>query len=186
MKKTKKRTVPADPFRIRRELTTHEQRVKWLLHFANQPGVEKLTPGEVDELREYLFWFAAKGQDTFGTAGESLTAAALYEIQDALRSGLRQAIRLDDSRVHGFVGWETSLDSVKRRVSRGRSAYQGTPRATFLAAVADLIAEDSEKRFEICARPTCERFFWKHGPAKYCSKLCADADRQKRWRTKER
>jgi hypothetical protein len=185
MKKMKKQPRPADPFRVRRELTTHEQRVTWLLHFANQRDVEKLTPSEVDKLGEHLFEFAAKGEDTFVWQGESLTAAALYKIQDQLRSGLRQAIRLDDSKVHGFVGWETSLDGVTRRVSRGRSGYQGSPQATFLGAVSDLIVEDREKRFEICVRPTCERFFWKRGGSKYCSKQCADADRQKRWRNKE-
>jgi len=188
MKKRKPQTLSDHPIlRAMRELATGERRVSWLLDFANQPDVEKLSTEEVDELHAHLFAFAAKGESSFGTDEElPRSAATLYQLQEALRSGLRQAIKLDDSRVGGFVGWEVALDGIRRKVFRGRSAYRGELRAVFLAAVADVIAEDREKRLEICARPTCERFFWKRGRTKYCSKQCADADRQKRWRIKER
>lgn len=178
--------APEHPlFRAERELATDQQRVDWMLRFANQSDVEKLSQDEVDEIHEYLFAFAANRQPSFGTKEElPRSAAALYAIQDALRSGLRQAIRLDDRKVHGFAGWEVALDSIGRRVMRGQSSYQGPLRAVFLAAVADLIAADNEKRFEECVRSTCRRFFWRRGSTKYCSKLCADADRQRRWRRK--
>jgi hypothetical protein len=188
MKKRKTTTPPEHSvLRAMRELATEEKCVSWLLDFANQPDVEKLSAGEVDELHDFLFAFAAKGQSGFGTKEElPRSAAALFQLQEEARSGLRQAIRLDDPKAHGFVGWSVQLDGIERRVMRGKASYQGPLRAVFLAAVADVIAEDREKRLEMCIRPTCERFFWKRGRTKYCSKLCADADRQKRWRTKER
>jgi len=198
MKKKMKPAVPEHPlFRATRELATDQQRVDWLLRFANQPDVEKLSSEQIDETYEYLFAFAANRAPSFGTEEElPRSAAVLFEIQDAVRSGLRQAIRLgkfgdrtrtaSDPQVRGWVGWQVSLDGIRRRVMRGQSSYQGTLRAVFLAAVADVIAEDREKRLEMCARPTCGRFFWKRSGMKYCSSSCAAADRQKRWRTKER
>ncbi len=186
MKKKIKRPVPEHSlFRARRELATDQQRVDWLLRFANQPDVEKLSAGGVDELHYFLFAFAAKGQASFGIKEElPRSAASLYQLQEEARSGLRQAIKIDASGkvFRGFVGWPVELDGIKRRVMRGQSSYQGPLRAVFLAAVADVIAEDSEKRLEMCARPTCERFFWKRSRMKYCSSPCAAADRQKRWR----
>jgi hypothetical protein len=188
MKRKSGRAVSEHPlFRAERELASDQKRIDWLLAFANQPDVEKLSSDKVDEVHDYLFAFAANRASSFGTEEEwPRTAAALFEIQDAVRSGLRQAIKLDNSNVGGFAGWEVALDGVKRRTLRGQHpAYQGSLRTVFLAAVADVIANDREKRLEMCTRPTCERFFWKRGRMKYCSNPCADADRQKRWRNKE-
>ncbi len=186
MKKKIRRAVPEHPyFRAKRELANQQQRVDWLLGFANQSSVEKLSSDEIHQTYTYLRAFSAKDADSSGTTIElPYSAAFLYEIQQTLRSGLRIAIKLDD-RVGGHAGWPVTLDNIERRVFRGHSSYRGPLRAIFLAAVADAIAEDREKRFEMCARPTCERFFWKRASMKYCSNPCADADRQKRWRNNQ-
>jgi hypothetical protein len=174
-----------------REMATDTGRLRWLFEFANRNDLLGLSPEQLAEQYAHLFAFAANRQKTLETEMLSAEADAanarawLFEIQEALRSGLRQVIQLDSPREAGFTGWETDLDGVKRRVRRGRSAYRGPLRTTFLAAVADVIADDREKRIELCAKSICKRFFWKVGRARYCSRSCADADRQKRWRTKE-
>jgi hypothetical protein len=173
-----------------REMLTDEARLRWLFEFANREDLLELSHQQLVSQYAHIFAFAAKGR-TFSSEMQiaqqaesqmSDARAFLFEIREALRSGLRQVIELGRSRKADFVGWETNLDGVTRRVMRGSSAYEGPLRTTFLAAVADVIAEDRQKRIELCPRYACKRFFWKAGGAKYCSRNCADADRQKRWR----
>jgi hypothetical protein len=187
VKKNKKRMNVAPAWvRAMRELETEEQRIDWLLTFANQLDVDKLSTDQLDEIYDGpLFIFSLRGGEGGVEEERPRSAAELFVLQEALRSGLRQSIKLDDSRVGGFAGWEIALDQVKRRVFRGHSCYFGPLRAAFLAAAADVIVEDREKRLMIC--PKCERFFLrKHRRARYCTSRCADAARQKRYRTAER
>jgi len=196
-KRRKKRALRPKTHTDRKKHSSRDpqSRIERLLAFANQRDIERLPDDALGEAYDFIFDFVrgdAKGLSV--EEEEPRSGAALLRLQEALCSGLRQGVKLDRSPLPGggeavvsvFYGWEVSLEGLKRYVLRGQSAYHGTLRAVLLAALADLIANDRAKRLAMCQRPTCERFFWKKDTRQnYCSKNCADADRQKRWRTKE-
>jgi hypothetical protein len=186
MKRKAKTAVPEAPlFRAQRELSTELGRCRWLFDFVRRDDIGSLSQEQVAEMYDYLHAFCR----TEGITIEDPGAASLALLQEEARSGLRQSILHEEVGkpvVRGFgVGWEVRVDDVVRHVTRGSCHTSGPLRTLFLSSVADLIAADRDKRIRECARPTCKRLFYKFGRVKYCSKACADADRQMRWRNKE-
>jgi hypothetical protein len=185
MKRKAKTAVPEHPFfRALRELGTEQARRRWLFEFVSRNDIESLSQKQGDEIYDYL-WAFCRAQ---GVEHVEANAADLMLLQEEARSGLRQAILHEEVGkpvVRGRAGWEVRVDDVVRHVSRGSCHTSGPLRTLFLSAVADIIAADRDKRIRKCARPTCKRPFYKFGRVKYCSKACADADRQMRWRNKE-
>jgi hypothetical protein len=186
MKRKVKIAFPEATFsRAQRELSTEQGRRRWLFDFVGRDDIGSLSPKQVTEMYDYLHAFCR----TKGIIIEDPGAASLALLQEEARSGLRQSILHEEVGkpvFRGFrVGWEVRVDDVVRHVTRGSCHTSGPLRTLFLSAVADLIAADRDKRIRECARPTCERPFYKFGRVKYCCKACADADRQMRWRNKE-
>jgi hypothetical protein len=183
-------------FEVMLELKDEETRLKRLCDLINRKGLLELSESHLFEVQEFIIGFALRaggiqfrGQrydPSHPNAPTRLSAPELYEMQQTAASGVRQAILFDDGKSFGNVGWRLEIEPIVRHTVRGReNRYHGALRTIFLLAVADVMAADHEKKIAVCRKATCEKFFVRSGRSKYCSRSCADAARQRRWRTKE-
>ena len=157
-----------------------DARGRWLLDFL-RVDFEKLTPGQLVDLRTHAWEFGTTAEGTIvdlspddglgddGRPSESL----LRELQDNLANGIQVLREGDGFWSHGPVGGGIARSGVRII----RSHREGTFRDLFIAAMVDSV-QDSWDRLRVC--PRCETAFYKVGKQQYCSPVCS---RKTRWDT---